>query len=179
MIDQPAPAPEPKRERVEHRKTTVAIADPSVTFVEKGPALGLLLAAHSEPDGDGHMLENVTWARCVHGDTLVRRLMRRRSMNHECFNNVRVYELEQATYVAEEQGANRFFPNPSTTPYEMRFVSVRQFEKLLDAVHEQNIESLYAMLDAPLPHRSMLAARKCETPEAALAKRFKNNLIGV
>jgi hypothetical protein len=180
MSDSIQPTPEPRRERVSNVKTVARVADPTVAYLEQGSTLGILVAAHSESNGDGYLLEDVTWARCTFDSGLLRRVLRKQSIQHQHFDQVKIHEFEAGIYVAEDQDSRRFFPNPSKTPYQTQFVSLEQFESLLGAIRSENVKTLYRCLDL-IPYSGVVVKRrKTRTAKTSLGfgDRFKDNLVG-
>ena len=180
MNDPVQPTPSPRRERVTGTEAVARVADPTVTFLEYGSTLGILIAGHSELDTDGHSLEEVTWARCISDTSFVGRLLRKRSIHHTSFDHVRIYEFDAGVYVAEDQASRRFFPNPNHTPYNTRFISFEKYGDLLVAIRSEDVKSLYGILDLR-PHAGGWLGRRVtqlDNRAVTLHKRFKDNLVG-
>jgi hypothetical protein len=99
----------------------VGLSDPSITLIENGPALGVLLAegCHEDSYSGRLFLERVTWAR---GDESVRALRN--------FANVCLYSAEPGVWVAEDVTTGRLFPRPSRLPYHVLFLTAADYRDL-------------------------------------------------
>jgi hypothetical protein len=97
------------------------LLDPSLTLIENGPALGILLAEGCYQDSySGRLfLEHVTWAR---GDESVRAL--------RDFASVCLYSSQPGLWLAEV-GTGRLFPRPSCLPYHVLFLSEIDYQHLI------------------------------------------------
>ncbi len=112
-----------------------ALGDPSITLVEGGPALGVLIAesSHEDRSRGRFCLERVTWVR---GDESVRVL---RDFAGAC-----LYRAEPGLWVAEEAGTGRLFPRPSRLPYRVVFIPARDYHDLMGYKARRDTEAIFA-----------------------------------
>jgi hypothetical protein len=98
------------------------LSDPSLTLIENGPAVGILLGegCHEDSYSGRLFLDRVTWAR---GDESVRAL--------RDFAGVCLYATQPGVWVAEEVGTGRLFPRPSNLPYHVLFISGEDYQNLM------------------------------------------------
>jgi hypothetical protein len=99
-----------------------ALSEPSITLVEGGPAIGVLVAesCHEDSYSGRLFLDRVTWAR---GDEAVRAL--------RDFGRVCLSRAEHGFWIAEEIGTGRLFPRPSRLPYRVVFIPQDNYEELM------------------------------------------------
>ncbi len=99
-----------------------ALGEPSITVIESGPALGVLVAdsCHEDSYTGRLFLDRVTWVR---GDEAVRAL--------RDFRCVCLTRAEQGVWIAEEVATGRLFPRPSRVPYRVVFIGQGEYEELL------------------------------------------------
>ena len=99
------------------------LGDPSITLVENGPALGLLLAdsCHQDSYTERLFLDQVTWVR---GDEAVR------TVRH--FPEVCLRRNERDVWMAEDCATGRLFPRPSRLPYQVLFLSEAEHRNLAE-----------------------------------------------
>jgi hypothetical protein len=99
------------------------VADPSITLVEGGPALGVLVAegCHQDSFSGRLFLDRVIWAR---GDGSVR------ALRH--FPRVCLCRAEPGVWAAEEVSTGRLFPRPSRLPYRVLFLPAEDYRTLTD-----------------------------------------------
>jgi hypothetical protein len=99
-----------------------ALGEPSITVIEGGPAIGVLVAdsCHEDSHSGRLFLDRVTWAR---GDEAVRALR-----DFEC---VCLSRAEHGFWIAEEVGTGRLFPRPSRVPYRVVFIPQSDYEELM------------------------------------------------
>jgi hypothetical protein len=112
-----------------------ALGDPSLTLVESGPAIGVLIAegCHEDSFSGRLFLDRVTWAR---GDESVRAL--------RDFACVSLYRAEQGVWVAEETGTGRLFPRPSHLPYRVVFIPARDYRDLMCHTVAGDVAAIFA-----------------------------------
>ena len=80
--------PHPVLQSNGRKDTAIAVADPTVTFLESGPNVGVLLSSHTVPTKEGYSLHEVTWIRCVPKAGLVSRIFNRHVMQQREFKGV-------------------------------------------------------------------------------------------
>jgi hypothetical protein len=109
------------------------LGDPSITLVENGPALGILLAegCHEAGYGGRLFLNRVTWAR---GDETVRAL--------RDFARVCLYQAGKGAWVGEEVETGRLFPRPSYLPYHVLFLPGAEYQNLMALRAEGNAAAI-------------------------------------
>jgi hypothetical protein len=99
-----------------------AAGDPSITLVEAGPSLGVLIAdgCHEDSYSGRLFLDRVTWAR---GDESAGTL--------RDFACVGLYRADGGVWVAEDAGTGRLLPRPSRLPYRVVFIPVEDLHVLM------------------------------------------------
>jgi hypothetical protein len=112
-----------------------ALGEPSITLVEVGPALGVLIAegCHEDSYSGRLFLDRVSWAR---GDESVRVV--------RDFACVCLYRAEQGVWVAEEAGSGRLFPQPSRLPYRVVFIPAEDYHVLMGHKAREDTEAIFA-----------------------------------
>jgi len=98
------------------------LAEPSMTLVEGGPAVGVLVAEACREGGHGgrFFLDRVTWVR---GDESVRTI--------RDFPCVCLYRAD-GVWVAEETAGGKLFPRPSRMAYRTVFLPEADYRRLMD-----------------------------------------------
>lgn len=111
-----------------------ALGDPSITLIEGGPAIGVLIAegCHEDSYSGRLFLDRVTWVR---GDESVRAV--------RDFAGVSLYRAEPGVWVAEESGSGRLFPRPSRLPYRVVFIPADDYRVLMYHKAEGNSEAIF------------------------------------
>jgi hypothetical protein len=104
------------------KAVATGLGDPSITLIEGGPAIGVLIAegCHEDSYSGRLFLDRVTWVR---GDESVRAL--------RDFAAVCLYRAEQGVWMAEEAGSGRLFPRPSRLPYRVVFIPAEDYRVLM------------------------------------------------
>jgi hypothetical protein len=112
-----------------------ALGEPSITVVEAGPALGVLVAESCHEDSYSRclFLDRVTWAR---GDEAVRAL--------RDFGCVCLSPSGHGFWIAEDVGTGRLFPQPSRLPYRVVFIPHSDYEELMGHRAAGNAEAIFA-----------------------------------
>ncbi|MGA2254295.1 MAG: hypothetical protein ABSG53_06500, partial [Thermoguttaceae bacterium] len=111
-----------------------ALGDPSITLIEGGPALGVLVAegCHEDSYSGRLFLDLVTWLR---GDQSVRTL--------RDYASVCICRDESGVWVAEEARTGRLFPRPSRVPYRVVFIPEREYRDLIGHKSQGNTEAIF------------------------------------
>jgi hypothetical protein len=124
------------QEVAERPEIAIQLGDPSITLVENGPAIGLLIAESCRQDSfTGRLfLEQVTWARC---DESVRAM---RDFLEAC-----LCRTEHGLWIAEETTTGRLFPQPSHRPFPVAFVSESDYRVLQERRSVGDIQSLFQL----------------------------------
>ena len=114
---------------------TTALGDPSITLIEAGPALGVLIAegCHQDSFSGRLFLDRVTWVR---GDESVRAL--------RDFACVCLCRTEQGPWIAEEVATGRLFPRPSRLPYRVVFIPAADYRELMGHRAAGAVEPIFA-----------------------------------
>jgi hypothetical protein len=117
------------------RAVATALGDPSITLVEGGPAIGVLIAegCHEDSYSGRLFLDRVSWVR---GDESVRTL--------RDFACVCLYRAEPGVWVAEEAGSGRLFPHPSRLPYRVVFIPAEDYHVLMGHNARGDTEAIFA-----------------------------------
>ena len=112
-----------------------ALGEPSITLIEGGPAIGVLVAdsCHEDSHSGRLFLDRVTWAR---GDEAVRAL--------RDFGCVCLSRAEHGFWIAEEVGTGRLFPRPSRLPYRVIFIPQSDYEELMGRRAVGDAEAIFA-----------------------------------
>jgi hypothetical protein len=116
------------------KAVATGLGDPSITLVESGPALGLLIAetCHEDRYSGRLFLDRVTWVR---GDESVRAV--------RDFASVCLQRAEHGVWVAEETGSGRLFPRPSRLPYRVEFIPADDYRLLTASAARGNTEAIF------------------------------------
>lgn len=114
--------------------TAVQLGDPSITLIENGPALGVLIAegCHQDSFTGRLFLDQVTWAR---RDETVRAL--------RDFAEVAVSRTNEGVWFAEETSTGRLFPQPSVLAYHTLFLDAADYGHLHQWRRAGDIKSLF------------------------------------
>lgn len=111
--------------------------DPSITLIEFGDALGLLLATRTERDPENR---RIVLSRVAH----VR--LERRGWGASPYPTVYVEQLPDGLYRAVEAQSKRIFPYPSRRRYEVGFISKDIFEAAVNCLKQRTIGPVYDLV---------------------------------
>jgi hypothetical protein len=110
--------------------TDLLLADPSITLIETGKSLGVLLAESCYDDTLGHFyLERVTWARWTSGQSLAVR----------SFTKVALYRHSSGYFLAQDTGSQKIFPFPSAAIYWVIFLTQQQYHAFQPILEQQEL----------------------------------------
>jgi hypothetical protein len=127
-------------------RTATLVADPSITIIEVGEAVGVLLAegCYETQMNTRLHLEPVTWVRLEGGRVLHSRVL----------DEVLLYQHASNLYVAQDRASGQYLFCPSEEPYVVFFIAQRQLRKLqraIDrAVAKQVLDSMESVIQ-PAP----------------------------
>jgi hypothetical protein len=113
------------------------LGEPSLTLIENGPALGVLISesCHQDSFRDALYLDHVTWAR---GDESARTL--------RDFPEVCLGRSDQNFWIAEDPATGRLFPQPNLRSFPMLFVSERDYRNLMQWRYAGDARSIFTFV---------------------------------
>jgi hypothetical protein len=111
--------------------------DPSITLVEFGGALGVLIAERTERDGVNRrlVLRKVAYVRSDG-----------RAWGVKGYAEVWIQQNKEGVFLAVEPASNKFFRYPSRPRYEVAFVSREIFDCAIQCLKERTFEPFYELL---------------------------------
>jgi hypothetical protein len=111
------------------------IADPSITVIEIGEALGFLLSESCYDSETGNfILENVTWCRYI--------IPKRQSIINRSFSKVELYLHNSGIFVAQDTQSKNYLPFPSAESYWVIFIASELYSKMLKAIEQKALNQL-------------------------------------
>jgi hypothetical protein len=124
----------------------ILIADPSITVIEAGKALGFLLAESCYDNANGDLvLDTVTWVRCAGKGA-------QRLTSHS-LKQVAVYRHSAGPFVAQDTTSKHYLSQPSLEPYFIAFITKEQYEEIARAIDKS---APVPLLDLIVPHIDQL-----------------------
>lgn len=123
--------------------TTAALADPSVTILEVGDNLGLLLADSCTESGSVDPvlhLENVNWIRRTKRGFLGN--LRKRKQEIRSFAKISIHRHESGVFVAQDEASKGHLPSPSEEPYAVVFISKELYDELHRGIEQESFDDL-------------------------------------
>lgn len=111
--------------------------DPSITLVEFGDALGLLLAARTErePGKRRLILKKVAY---LH--------LRAKSWGYTIYPEVWVEQMDGGVYRAIDAKSKKVFPNPSKRRYEVAFLKKEIFDCAIQCMKSRQVDAIYELI---------------------------------
>ena len=111
------------------------IADPSITVIEIGEALGFLLSESCYDSETGNfILENVTWCRYI--------IPKKESIINRSFSKVELYHHNSGIFVAQDTLSKNYLPYPSAESYWVIFIASEQYSKMRKAIEKRALSQL-------------------------------------
>ena len=111
------------------------IADPSITVIEIGEALGFLLSESCYDSETGNfILENVTWCRYI--------IPKRESVINRSFSKVELYLHNSGIFVAQDTLSKNYLPYPSAESYWVIFIASEQYSEIQKAIEQKALKQL-------------------------------------
>ena len=111
------------------------IADPSITVIEIGEALGFLLSESCYDSETGNfILENVTWCRY--------KVQKKESVINRSFSKVELYLHDSGIFVAQDTLSKNYLPNPSVESYWVVFIAREQYSEIRNVVEQKALNQL-------------------------------------
>jgi hypothetical protein len=169
--------PHPVLQSNGRKDTAIAVADPTVTFLESGPNVGVLLSSHTVPTKEGYSLHEVTWIRCVPKAGLVSRIFNRHVMQQREFKGVLLERFHGILFVARENPSGRYFPYPRKEPFLTRHLNFEVYENLLSLARQAELDEFCQVLGVTPERTGLLRARNDAKTEAAKFNAFTNLLV--
>ena len=159
------------------KATAIAVADPSVTFLESVTNVGVLLSAHTVPTKEGFSLSEVTWIRCIPKPGLVSRILNRHLMQQREFKSVLLERFYGILFVARENPSGRYFPYPRKEPFLTRPLTFEVYENLLNLARQTELEEFCHVLGVTPKRTGLLHHRNKDKAEAAQFNAFTHLLV--
>ena len=124
--------------------TAALTADPSLTAIEVGEALGFLLAdsCHESMMGAKLHLETVLWVRCEKGTGVRERVLKRKKLQLRPLDQVDLYRHEEGVFVAQDASSLQYLRFPSRDPYHVMFLTKEQHDQLRRQVEQRSVEQV-------------------------------------
>ena len=111
------------------------IADPSITVIEIGEALGFLLSESCYDSETGNfILENVTWCRY--------KVQKKESVINRSFSKVELYLHNSGIFVAQDALSKNYLPYPSAESYWVIFISRAQYRGIQKVIEQKELNQL-------------------------------------
>jgi hypothetical protein len=123
----------------------IGVADPSVTLVEVGDEMGLVLSESCDDNSvDARLVfENVLWARGFAPTSLVRRLLGPPpELAYRELERVEIYRHDDGPFVVQDSATRLYLPYPSIEPYIVVFISDDEYRSLAHEIRRQSFENL-------------------------------------
>jgi hypothetical protein len=139
----------PRRLKVGEKLTEALAADPSITVVEVGSAVGFLLSESCFQDDQGALhMGTVTWVRFSPKRGKRKLVPGRKKLAVNTFGEVLLYRHRSGFYLAQDPESGTLIPNPSLAPYHITFVSKAVYVTLCEEIRQ---ESLPLLIEAVKP----------------------------
>ena len=137
MPNSPQTAPQAAASQSSDKVAGYSFPDPSLTIIEFGDALGLLLASRTERDLANRrlVLKKVGYIR-----------MEPHRWGATAFGEVWIRQNEQGLFVAEESHSGCIFRQPSRRRYEVAFLSREIFDCAIQCLKDRKIEPIYDLI---------------------------------
>ena len=111
------------------------IADPSITVIEIGEALGCLLSESCYDSETGNfILENITWCRYI--------IPKKESVINRSFSKIELYLHNSGIFVAQDTLSKNYLPYPSAESYWVIFIASDLYSKMLKAIEQKALNQL-------------------------------------
>ncbi len=148
---EPVPPTEtkPRMLKVGEKLTAALVADPSITIVEAGNAVGFLLSESCFQDEQGALhMGTVTWVRFSPKRGMRKLVPGRVKLAVDTFDEVLLYRHRSGFYLAQDPESGTLIPNPSLAPYYIVFISKVIYMTIDEEIRQ---ESLPLLIEAVKP----------------------------
>ena len=115
------------------------VTDPSITIIETGKTMELLLSESCYSDEEGNFrLENVLWCRY--------KVPKSEIAIKQAFEKVEVYLHKTGVFIAQDILSNQFLPYPSIEPYWIILIEKEQYKEMYKLIEKRTFDKFSEMI---------------------------------